>query len=395
MSLPPSTVEKPLKPEERRRFNSKGRKRQKAETQQFFPSPSPIQSCDIKPFLAVPLVAMEGGTKYTRGTKVEVLNMNDLPFGSWRCGEIVSRDGHNIMVRYYSSNSATTGDMLERVSFQLIRPYPPLLDISRAWAPGELVEIFNNFTWRMGTVSRALGRNYFVVQLLGFSEVLRASSSDIRARRSWQDDRWTLIGPGSSSLDVTNSIRRREIIEVEGYDVSGERSRVSARRDLKRSLMIIIPKHPEIGSPYADSRSAQEQHRTIVIIPPARPSLEDDDCRSIQSSTSSCSININGLCHEPPSCEILSARSSDAESYCYRSSRQGNEEVDAEVRRMELHAYHSMMEALGASGTLTWEQESLVTNLRMLLNISNDEHLSKLRQLVQLNRQMRVSRSVV
>lgn len=52
------------------------------------------------------------------------------------------------------------------------------------------------------------------------------------------------------------------------------------------------------------------------------------------------------------------------------------------VHELELEAYQSTMRALYASGPLTWEQESLLTNLRLSLNISNEEHLLQLRRLL-------------
>ncbi|XP_051119294.1 uncharacterized protein LOC127243362 [Andrographis paniculata] len=52
------------------------------------------------------------------------------------------------------------------------------------------------------------------------------------------------------------------------------------------------------------------------------------------------------------------------------------------LHRLELHAYRCTLEALYASGTLSWEQESLLTDLRITLHISNDEHLQELRHLI-------------
>ncbi|KAI3986304.1 hypothetical protein MKX01_002149 [Papaver californicum] len=57
-------------------------------------------------------------------------------------------------------------------------------------------------------------------------------------------------------------------------------------------------------------------------------------------------------------------------------------ELSAEIPRLELHAYRCTMEALYASGPLSWEQEELVTNLCLALNISNDEHLMEIKSLV-------------
>jgi hypothetical protein len=52
-----------------------------------------------------------------------------------------------------------------------------------------------------------------------------------------------------------------------------------------------------------------------------------------------------------------------------------------ETHLLELHAYRATMMALYAYGSISWEQEALMTNLRLTLNISTDEHLSELRNL--------------
>ncbi|XVE73038.1 hypothetical protein DITRI_Ditri11bG0086000 [Diplodiscus trichospermus] len=53
-----------------------------------------------------------------------------------------------------------------------------------------------------------------------------------------------------------------------------------------------------------------------------------------------------------------------------------------DIHELELRAYKSTVEALYASGPLTWEQESLLTNLRLSLNISDEEHLLQLKHLL-------------
>ncbi|KAI3891222.1 hypothetical protein MKW98_007527 [Papaver atlanticum] len=78
---------------------------------------------------------------------------------------------------------------------------------------------------------------------------------------------------------------------------------------------------------------------------------------------------------------------SDAESFCgweyeKEDSHPSKEELAAEIHRLELHAYRCTMAALYASGPLSWEQEELMTNLRLTLNISNDEHLMEIKNLV-------------
>lgn len=63
----------------------------------------------------------------------------------------------------------------------------------------------------------------------------------------------------------------------------------------------------------------------------------------------------------------------------FPSSRQ---KLEVDIHELELHAYESTVQALYASGPLSWEQESLLTNLRLSLNISDEEHLLQLRHLL-------------
>eukprot|EP00252_Welwitschia_mirabilis_P020676 TRINITY_DN5108_c0_g1_i2.p1 TRINITY_DN5108_c0_g1~~TRINITY_DN5108_c0_g1_i2.p1 ORF type:complete len:164 (+),score=46.28 TRINITY_DN5108_c0_g1_i2:342-833(+) len=72
-------------------------------------------------------------------------------------------------------------------------------------------------------------------------------------------------------------------------------------------------------------------------------------------------------------------------SHVFGKARKGGfwseEEAAAQVHEVELYAYFSVLRALYASGPLSWDQEALLTNLRLSLNISNEEHLFQLRRL--------------
>lgn len=67
------------------------------------------------------------------------------------------------------------------------------------------------------------------------------------------------------------------------------------------------------------------------------------------------------------------------------------EDVAARIHRLELHAYRSTLEAMYASGPLSWEQEALLTNLRISLHISNDEHLMEIRNLISAGTSLHLS----
>lgn len=60
-------------------------------------------------------------------------------------------------------------------------------------------------------------------------------------------------------------------------------------------------------------------------------------------------------------------------------------DVDVEIHKIELNAYHSTLVALHASGPFSWEQESMITDLRSSLNISDDEHRQELKHLASLS----------
>lgn len=100
---------------------------------------------------------------------------------------------------------------------------------------------------------------------------------------------------------------------------------------------------------------------------------------------SNCSVEVPFL-----SRDLLS---SDAESYCRSFDKKDNlshcseEKVEVSIHNLELHAYRCTLEALHASGPLSWDKELLLTNLRIMLHISNDEHLTELKNLIPLGTQ--------
>lgn len=144
---------------------------------------------------------------------------------------------------------------------------------------------------------------------------------------------------------------------------------------------------------------------------------------SILCSVGSCSVNNNGP-NRFSSCILAHPRQdmddlcSDAESSCHwgdaessyhwgdeEDVRDGSDEADVRdegderneeekcpislekelsesIHSLELHAYRRTIAALHASGPLSWEQSTMLTNLRCSLHISNDEHLIELKNLI-------------
>ena len=119
-----------------------------------------------------------------------------------------------------------------------------------------------------------------------------------------------------------------------------------------------------------------------------RTSADHSDTESISSSVGSSSPNSSphrsqyyNLAYQ--SGDICS-RTDDAEASISEreTSEYDNDGSREETHLLELHAYRATMLALYTCGSISWEQEALLTNLRLTLNISTDEHLAELRNLV-------------
>ncbi|XP_031251609.1 uncharacterized protein LOC116109510 isoform X3 [Pistacia vera] len=371
--------------------------------------------------------------RFKKGDKVEVLSQKEVPSGSWRCAEIICGNGHNYTVRYDGYSCANDKKFLDRVSRKSIRPCPPLLEVSEFWVPGDVVEVFDNFSWKMATISKVLGKKYFLVRLLGSSLEFKLKEFDIRVRQSWQDDKWAVIGEGSGSREdvkhdrsltlycQTSSYRVKNAkirmnLHAEGYTGAAEKLRridkdgrlhpvIAANPSslpeqveavaFPREMMGEIYIHPSFndGTTGVSEVEAERRKSTGAVGCSLAVNLDSSDAHSVTCSVGSCSIDSNNSYKLPHHVsagpiEDSDGNFSDAESFCQLRHEEGNcllptkEELAAEIHRLELHAYRSTMEALHASGPLSWEQEALVTNLRLSLHISNDEHLMQIRNLV-------------
>ncbi|KAJ4826925.1 hypothetical protein Tsubulata_025539 [Turnera subulata] len=393
--------------------------------------------------------------KFKKGTRVEVFSNKDVPSGCWRCAEIVSGNGHNFVVRYDGYEM-----VLERVSSKEIRPCPPLPEIANNWVSGDVVEVLDCFSWKMATISKVLDKKHHLVRLLGSSLEFKVNKFDIRARQSWQEGKWIVIGKGSVSCDdrehnesltmKNNRNSRKHVqmcnrkinvhardgcfseikkakflnkpsckilkrghydhLQVEVYDGAACKLRAIEKEGGQHRVFVsnhsMVPE--QVVSSHAEkaggipTHASDNQIRLPQLEAKRRKSddavgcslavdLEARTADSVTCSVGSCSINSYDsykLHHHSRFIEDIDSNCSDAESF-YRgeyeeesSSQPTKEELAAEIHRLELYAYRCTMEALHASGPLSWEQESMVTNLRLSLHISNDEHLMEVRNLI-------------
>ncbi|XP_021635377.2 uncharacterized protein LOC110631741 isoform X1 [Hevea brasiliensis] len=168
------------------------------------------------------------------------------------------------------------------------------------------------------------------------------------------------------------------------------------RRPLTRNLhlfrRVVDVSSPEVKEDEKFNGESWEMDADIAsatsnrIYSSSRPlSTEDSD----QCSVASCSSNDFALTpsHYCNKAFENTSYNSDAES-SYPSSSVNiltpyfEQKLEADIHELEFHAYKSTVQALYASGPLSWEQESLLTNLRLSLHISDEEYLLQLRHLL-------------
>lgn len=130
-----------------------------------------------------------------------------------------------------------------------------------------------------------------------------------------------------------------------------------------------------------------EQETNHWLHSSVQPTEDGNEC-----SVASCSLNESANSTRGSSFKLHEKNfpDSDAESSSLPSfSSKGKtllpcfgRKLGVDIHNLELQAYKSTVLALYASGPLSWEQESMLTNLRLSLHISNDEHLLQLRNLL-------------
>ncbi|KAL5698157.1 hypothetical protein ACHQM5_029230 [Ranunculus cassubicifolius] len=253
--------------------------------------------------------------RFHKGDKVEVLCKGEVPSGSWRYGIIESGNGHTYYIRYESHTSATGAPVLQRVPRKAIRPSQPSGNFED-WAAGDLIEVFDNFSWKFGKVLKVTNVDHFLIRLLGTSEKVEAHVSCLRLPHSWQDERWVPINKGTGDIENRKSTQK------------------TGKRAYNKSM--------EKDSPCKKFKAVANEDYTEYN----------------EGERSGCSVGSSGMSYK---------------------EEEGERE---ETHERALDRYYETMESLRALGYLTWEQEEMITDLRLKLRISNDQHLMELRKLV-------------
>ncbi|GJN23028.1 hypothetical protein PR202_gb10644 [Eleusine coracana subsp. coracana] len=240
------------------------------------------------------------------------------------------------------------------------------------WIIGDVTEVFDRNTWKLGKILKMSKNDYFVIRLADCIQLKEFHISSLRIPNASG-------APYNKQLPTSDKATRAQ--------PQGNGKKRKAAADASHHLSKRA--HPRNITPASNLHGAMADS---YLQSPSQVSRDEAEC-----SVASCSVNnpedhlfygdVRGKRHA-----AVAAFPDDAMSSCpCTSGMEGEEEgncheeelaVEVDVHALELEAYRSTMRALYASGPLTWEQESLLTNLRMSLNISNEEHLRQLRRLL-------------
>ncbi|XP_074583673.1 uncharacterized protein LOC141839752 [Curcuma longa] len=340
-------------------------------------------------------------TRFDKGNKVEVWNRREVPSGSWRSAEIISGNGHTYSVRYdgYPIGSSIAVD---RVPGTAIRPCPPPLEDPRELRIGDFVEAFDKNSWKIAQVRMIIGNGYCSMRLLGSSRKFQFHKSNIRRQLSWQDNKWMVIhkdageesdGQLSSSMRGGSPVcympQSCEKMKKRPLDMSVPAGTCNIRRKKTRAMKVdfLASTGKMLGEKYTDyslskraGPSRIESGRNMLHSDKENYLLNSSvrsDAESTSSSVGSCSVDSSRE-------ECYSQYDHVETSYGFERdsavSRKGD--LQTEIHQLELSAYRSTLKVFYASGPVSWEREAVMTNLRLMLNISNDEHLMEIRNLI-------------
>ncbi|XP_038717783.1 uncharacterized protein LOC120010924 [Tripterygium wilfordii] len=372
--------------------------------------------------------------KLKERNKVEVLRQEREPCGSWHPGIIVFVDGDDYVVRYRFLTDQKGTPVMEKVQGVDVRPLPPQ-KMGKRWKVGDVVEVFEKQRWRVGKVMNMLANDRFVVRLHGSIHLKEFHGSNVRLRQFWESNTWSAIGKVAQNKEFANGRTGKN--RKGEYPWSGKKVLMGDMKDACVRLKIHDPVRktkrslePSSGDLLVGKRSKKRKSKQytgecdcplfdmVDNIPSQTAGVEENFNKGLiamdttmgkattnrlhasswphrsmdndgECSIASCSSNdFDGRNNSSDKLWSNGCENSDAESSfpSLASKKQASlliaEELEFDIHKLELCAYKSTMHALYASGPLSWEQESLLTNLRLSLHISDEEHLLQVRLLL-------------
>ncbi|XP_017628576.1 uncharacterized protein LOC108471473 [Gossypium arboreum] len=281
-----------------------------------------------------------------------------------------------------------------------VRPLPLSVNGKR-WVVGDIVKVFDTQCWRVAKVAKVLNNSSrFVIKFFGSIQLKEFHASSLRIRQAWHDNMWIVIRKVAKNftpktpyraggLRFRTSLHFSIAMQSKVRYKEGEYNNGEAHNITKLLPIDISCSHVAVDENFI-KQSTNRNNRMEGKFPhclydSSRPvwSTEDND----QCSVASCSFN--GDCVIPFSHKLLDNAPDNFDVESAFPSLCGKRDLPLPsvnkvyyIHELELCAYKSTMEALFASGPLSWEQETLFTNLCLSRKISDEEHLFQLRHLL-------------
>ncbi|KAJ6295483.1 hypothetical protein OIU78_023495 [Salix suchowensis] len=300
-------------------------------------------------------------------------------------------------------------DDVETVSREVVRPCPPPTDVSDGWAVGDLVESFESTKLTLGCANYGkmadglkLERVLAVLEneklnkpsVFSFYQKMRSPSKKrkLQARETCLATDNNFGFQESCAVSARTSKRASPFwaTHFQSFNEKVDKTRAIDKQSEGQRKISGCPSSflKKLGSCEMERRTPNNFVNSFC-----GRSSESNDSDSEACSVGSCSVNSDSpnrlfncvVAGSSPDADTLS---SDAESFSGHGDEEEKcslplgEDVTVRIHSLELHAYRCTLGAFYVSGPLNWEQEALLTNLRISLNISNDEHLMELRNLI-------------
>ncbi|KAE8810558.1 Protein EMSY-LIKE 3 [Hordeum vulgare] len=238
------------------------------------------------------------------------------------------------------------------------------------WIIGDVTEVFDHNTWKLGKIAKIVKNDYFVIRLADCIQLKEFHISSMRVPLALDTPTAPPHGKQFPAAD-NKVIRRGKQLPADVLRRSGKKRRSSevldfSPRPSQRRLFQVAREEAAAAECSVASCSAANDDAGVGV---SVSSGRHGGCCSVGRGDAQSRV----VAGSPRA----AWSSSDSEGALSDGGPAG-----VDVHELELEAYRSTVRALHASGPLTWEQESLLTNLRLSLNISNEEHLRQLRRLL-------------
>ncbi|RRT54499.1 hypothetical protein B296_00047089 [Ensete ventricosum] len=359
--------------------------------------------------------------KFKKGNKVEVLRRKDEQCSSWFPARISYVHGYEYTVSYELFLTSDEKPVVETVHEEDVRPCPPPLNHKAHWVVGDEAEVLDVCSWRVGKVVKVLENNRQILgKQIGYDYIqpnsdtarnLVCGSSQVIGKQGstgWRSKRKD-VGCSSPIRSAKRNLNTQ--CDFSPVDLVRERGwKRKSSTDRSHKLTKRAPsKKVEVVSFSKDNATKNFLHKSSKDRLAMWPQINADEGYIYNHALNSSSIPL-AVSEDNDGCSVASCSGKEYPAHTFQNLKKHSEdtafdslgdamsscpfgggkeyetefgeELTANVHELELYAYQSTVKALHASGPLSWEQESLLTNLRLSLNISNEEHLLHLRHLL-------------